>query len=128
MRTYPHNDKQVYLDRVRAHREHDQLTQGIGWDNGKGCAVGCTLHEYNHKKYPDLLGVPEILARLQDRIFESLSHRDAMLFPEQFLSAIQPGADLSLVWPRLALWMLTDPQNGVIRFVSDPKLAQRKEQ
>ena len=132
MLAYPNNDKQMYLDRVKFHREHDELQQGVGWEsNGvtRGCAVGCTLHEYNHAKYPALLGVPEVLARLQDQIFESLPREDALLFPEQFLAAIpdyQTKTDLSLVWPKLAVWLLTDPDHGVIRFVQDTKFAQQK--
>ncbi|MFN2388029.1 MAG: hypothetical protein ABR575_00260 [Actinomycetota bacterium] len=36
-------------------------------------------------------------------------------WPEEFLRAIPVGADLSLVWPRFALWLLTDPEWGASR-------------
>ena len=106
---YPRNNKAMYLARVQAHREADELVQGIPWEtNGttRGCAVGCTLHCYDHARYPKLLGVPEELAYLQDAIFEGLPQAEALAFPEAFLSAIQPGADLSLVWPRFAVRLL----------------------
>ena len=119
--------KDFYLNRVRKHREADELIQGTGWDNGRGCAVGCTLEEYNHSKYPTLLGVPEELARLQDRIFEALPRADALAFPESFLGAIPVGADLHLVWPKIALWVLTDEQHGVSRLVQDEKHKRQRE-
>ncbi len=107
---YPQNDKAMYLKRVRAHRLADELVQGTGWEsNGhtRGCSVGCTIHSYDHEKYAELIGGNVILARLQDRIFEGLPKADALKFPEAYLSAMHPGADLSMVWPRFAVRMLT---------------------
>ena len=82
-----HNDekiKQKYLNRVKQHRLADQLVQGIAWENGKGCAIGCTLESYNHKQYEKELGIPEWLARVEDKIFEGLNKDDAQAWPEQF--------------------------------------------
>ncbi len=89
--------KDKYLARVRWHREQDNLIQGTGWENGKGCAVGCTLESYSHARYPIEMGIPEWLARVEDTIFEGLPKEKAMLWPERFLSAIKPGADLEKV-------------------------------
>jgi hypothetical protein len=90
--------KDFYISRVRKHRELDNLIQGQGWtDEGKGCAVGCTLENYNHKQYEMELGIPEWLAQLEDTIFEGLDKEQAMLWPERFLAAIAPGADLDKV-------------------------------
>jgi len=89
--------KHKYLERVRAHRKADNLIQGIGWANGRGCAVGCTLEAYDHSLYPLELGIPEWLARLEDAIFEKIPNDKAMLWPERFLAAINPGADLEKV-------------------------------
>jgi len=104
-----HGKKEVkakYLQRVRAHRAADELVRGLGWSNGRGCAVGCTLHAYDHARYPIELGVPEVLARLEDRIFEAVDEKRAQQWPAQFLSAIPVGADLSRVWPKFAAWVL----------------------
>jgi len=49
--------KDKYLSRVKAHREADALTQGVAWENGKGCAVGCTLESYDHELYETELGL-----------------------------------------------------------------------
>ena len=109
LRAY-HNSRELkdhYIARVSAHRAADELIQGTGWKGGKGCAVGCVLDAYDHARYPIELGIPEVLAHLEDRIFEGLAPSDAMPWPEAFLGAIRPGADLSLVWPRFAVWLLT---------------------
>jgi len=109
--------KTKYLNRVREHREADQLVQGVTWDkqSQKGCAIGCTLHGYSHSAYEEELGIPAVLAQLEDGIFEGLSVPDSREWPERFLSAIQPGADLSMVWPQFAHWLLVDPDHGAIR-------------
>ena len=95
-----HNDpalKEKYLARVRAHAAADEIVHGQYWENGKGCAVGCTIHGSDHARYETELGIPEWLARLEDSLFENLSNGGAKAFPEQFLAAIPVGVDLELV-------------------------------
>jgi hypothetical protein len=95
-----HNDpklKQRYLNRALAHQAADEIIKGKYWENGKGCAVGCTIHSNNHAAYETELGVPEWLARLEDRIFEGLSNDEAKDFPFLFLDAINVGSDLSKI-------------------------------
>src|SRR5262245_36437505 len=122
--------KSKYLSRLREHRRLDHLVQGTGWEkNGsgpKGCAVGCTLEKYDHARYPIELGIPVELAHLEDAIFEGLPKKEAMAWPSAFLNAIPVGADLSMVWPKFALWLLSDPKEGVIRFVEKPEYAAQK--
>ena len=106
-----HNDPAVkakYLARVRRHRKADELVRGEGWTGFKGSAVGCTLEGCDHSRYPGELGIPEVLAHLEDRLFEGMPQADAMEWPAAFLSAIKVGADLSGVWPRFAYWLLTE--------------------
>lgn len=97
--------KQKYLDRVRMHRAADEIVSGQYWERGKGCAVGCTLHGSRHSDYEVELGMPRVLARLEDGIFERTFHVDtiaAKAWPEEFLTAPKVGADLSMVWPVFA--------------------------
>jgi len=108
--------KRKILTQLRAHAKADQLVKGQYWENGKGCAVGCTVHSGEHAKYEPLFGIPRVLARLEDRIFEGLPNKDAQRWPVQFMSAIKPGAYLSDIWPQFAIWLLADPVAGVIRF------------
>jgi len=95
-----HNDagvKTKYVNRVAAHAAADAIIQGTGWENGKGCAVGCTLENYDHSRYPIELGIPEWLARVEDTIFEGLPSQVAKGWPKQFLEAIPVGANLERV-------------------------------
>ncbi len=95
-----HNDIEVqnkYLARVLDHAIADEIIKGQYWTNGKGCAVGCTIHSSNHSAYETELGVPQWLARLEDTIFEGLSNESAKLWPVEFLAAINIGADLDKI-------------------------------
>lgn len=41
--------KTHYVNQIKAHVKADELVQGYGyWQDGKWCAVGCTLHSANH--------------------------------------------------------------------------------
>lgn len=114
-----HNDPSIkakYLARVREHREADQLVKGQYWSGGKGCAVGCTIHGREHRCYETELGIPQVLAHIEDVLFEVLPNGQAMVWPEKFLSAIEPGADLSRIGDRFLHWSLTDEVDGMIRF------------
>ena len=92
-----HNDikiKQKYIKRVDAHIKADKLIRGQGWANGKGCAVGCTLENYEHKQYETELGIPEWLARVEDTLFEGMNEEKSKTWPKVFLKVIPVGADL----------------------------------
>jgi len=104
--------KETYLARVRAHALADEIAHGFYWENGKGCAVGCTIHSGAHKNYETELGIPIMLARLEDRLFEGMSKGKSKEFPERFLSAIRVGADLSLVGWKFLHWLLTEELTG----------------
>jgi hypothetical protein len=114
-----HGDPKIkakYLARVKAHRKADEIIHGTYWKKGKGCAVGCTIHGSDHGAYETELGIPRVLAHLEDGIFESLPNGRAKDWPVEFLTAIPVGADLSRVWSRFAVWLLGDAEDGVIRF------------
>lgn len=119
--------KDLYLARVRAHQEADEIKQRWRyWTKGKGCAVGCTIHGADHFAYEKELGIPIEIAVLEDRIFELLSYERSQSWPAEFLSAIEPGADLSDVFRQfsgrtgddLEFWLRLGeaPIQGVIRF------------
>ena len=106
-----HNDpslKEAKLAQVRAHEAADEVVKGRYWEGGKGCAVGCTVHSGEHGAYETEMGIPRMLARLEDRIFEGMSNEEAMRFPARFILAIRPGADLSLVSWRFLHWLVED--------------------
>jgi hypothetical protein len=104
-----HNDKEIkkkYLARVKAHQKADEIIKGQYWKKGKGCAVGCTIHNSDHKAYETELGVPEWLARVEDTFFENLPNEKAMLWPAQFLEAINVGADLNKIKAPFMIYIL----------------------
>jgi hypothetical protein len=104
-----HNDpmiKQKYIGRVISHRKADAIIQGTGWENGRGCAVGCTLENYDHSQYPIELGLPEWIAYLEDEIFEGLTNQEAIYWPEKFLQAIPIGVNLENIKHKLAILRL----------------------
>jgi len=119
--------KARFVGLLEQHRQLDQIIQGVYWSDGRGCAVGCSidslmtitgrwLDRSDHCLYEELIGVPQLLARLEDGIFEGLPIERARDWPIAFATAIPIGADLSLAWPRFAVWLLDDPDDGVIRF------------
>ena len=106
-----HNDqanKDAIIQQLVEHRDADQIIKGRYWEHGKGCAVGCTVHSSNHMDYEKLFGIPVALARLEDTIFEGLPNDVAKEWPIRFMTAIQPGKDLSLVSWKFLHWILTD--------------------
>jgi hypothetical protein len=106
-----HNDpaiKAAIIAELERHRAEDRLVKGQYWENGKGCAVGCAIHCGDHARYEGIFGIPRILARLEDCLFEGLPNALAMEWPARFMGAIHVGAELSMVWPRFALWLLKD--------------------
>jgi hypothetical protein len=116
--------KEQYLARLRAHYAADEIVKGKYWEQGKGCAVGCTIHGSDHKRYESELGIPEVLAYLEDQLFERIPHRLAKEWPIKFLTAIPVGADLSEVWPKFAHWLLVDPVHGVIQYAQNKEVIQ----
>ena len=125
MKTF-HNDpaiKEKYIARVKAHMEADEIEKGYYWENGKGCAVGCTIEGSDHEKYEIELGIPKEIAYLEDSIFENLPNELAKTFPLRFLEAIPVGADLSKVTAHLVVWQFEDPKWGLknIQEVIDDK-------
>ena len=108
-----HSDEAIkarYLLRVAAHAEADEIVKGRYWEGGKGCAVGCTIHGEAHEDFERELGIPQMLAWLEDVIFEGLPNRLAKTWPERFLSSISPGRDLSRVGWQFLHWLLTESE------------------
>jgi len=100
--------KAAVLKQLRAHAKADEIVKGQYWEEGKGCAVGCTIHSNQHVEYETRFGIPQALARLEDCIFEGLANGKAKVWPIRFMTAITPGTDLSCVHWQFLHWLLTD--------------------
>jgi len=121
MLTFDQSGKGDLIAKLEAHAKADAFVQRTYFDHGKGCAVGCTLVDYgvdpsDHAQYEKLFGVPEVLARIEDCIFEGLRIEDAKEWALRFANAIPPKTDLIGVYPKFQQFILVDPENGVIRF------------
>ena len=106
-----HSDPRIkmkVLSQLLRHAQADEIIKGRYWEDGKGCAVGCTIHSDQHAEYEDRFGIPQALARLEDCIFEGLPNGTAKAWPRRFMSAVRPGSDLSRVQWRFLHWLLTD--------------------
>lgn len=100
--------KEEFIKELEWHYEQDNFVKGDYFENGKGCAVGCSLESisrkknieikfYDHSKYPELLGIPQWLAYVEDAIFEGLEDSLSKEWPLRFSRAIKTGADLEKV-------------------------------
>jgi hypothetical protein len=108
-----HNDQSVkdqILSQISDHALADEIVKGQYWEDGKGCAVGCTIHSGKHAEYETRFGIPQMLAHLEDGIFEGLPNDKAKEWPARFMGAIIPGLDLSLVGWKFLHWILTDAE------------------
>ncbi len=110
MLAYHGNDeiKKAAVSKITAHAEADEIVKGIYWENGRGCAIGCQIESGNHMEYENRFGIPVMLARLEDTVFEGLPNVSAKEWPLRFMGAIKPGQDLSLVGWKFLHWLLTD--------------------
>jgi hypothetical protein len=105
-----HNDPAVkakYIARMQAHMDADELIRGTGYNNGRGCAIGCILNKYQHTAFPKELGLPVWLAHFVDHLFENLPDGQHITFPLELLQAIPIGVDVEPVKHRLAILRLT---------------------
>ena len=113
--------KAKYLNRVALHEAQDEIIHGKYWENGKGCAVGCTVHSNKHLAFESELGIPIMLARLEDQLFEGQANGNSKTFPRRFLEAVQPGADLTCVGWKFLHWLLTEELVGR----DNPRIAKK---
>ena len=100
--------KDAIIAQLEKHCAADEIVKGQYWKNGKGCAVGCTLHSADHIEYENRFGIPQNLAYLEDCIFEGLPNKTAMDWPIRFMDAVKVGTNLSCVGWQFLHWILTD--------------------
>src|ERR1044072_1819388 len=100
--------KPEIIAQLQAHALADEIVKGQYWEDGRGCAVGCTIHSGDHFEYEPRFGIPQMLARLEDCIFEGLENDLAKDWPLRFMNAAKQGSYLSLVGWKFLHWLITD--------------------
>src|ERR1700676_815813 len=95
-----HNDpaiKEVLINQLQAHYDADEIIKGTYWQDGKGCAVGCSIHSSDHSLYEKELGLPEWIARVEDRIFEGLPNHLSKEWPLRISKAVKIGSNIDKI-------------------------------
>jgi len=113
---------------VAAHVAADSITQGSYWDEGskRGCFIGCLAHSDDPGINEQTYGLPVMVQRIAESIFEALPDDEAKAFFAALPDAVGcDGKDLSKVgWQFLAAELRALPaQTAEIQVVIDPVIA-----
>ena len=113
---------------VAAHVSADQVRQAVYWDaeNQHGCFIGCLNHSNDPTGAEANYGIPVMVQRIAESIFERIPAEEAVAFFAAFPDAVQcDGKDLSRVgWQFLAAELRTLPlQEKDIQAVIDLVIA-----
>ena len=105
-----HKLKETTLKDAIWHQEQDKFQQGVWWEGGKGCSLGCLLHYDNRQhdifnKASDAWGLPMYLVKLQEHIFEGSTPKYALAWTARFVEVIPVGVDLDDVCPKIAIYI-----------------------
>jgi hypothetical protein len=108
---------------VEHHVACDAIQQGSYWDGSRGCFIGCLAHSSDPTKVQDTYGLPIMLQRIAENIFESLPLKEAQAFFAALPTAVGcDNKDLSKVgWQFLASELRSlPPQPAEITAVIEP--------
>lgn len=127
--------KAALVAEMADHARLDQLVQGDYLrQDGKGCAVGCTisgrllaelgtveaLEEHVresggwHETWAQATGLPAWLGGLDDMVFEGLTVEQSKAWPVRLLDAVPVGVDLSPVRDLIIRDVVMDPGRGAV--------------
>lgn len=100
--------KDAALARLREHRRLDHLAQGVYFQDGRGCHLGCLTHTDSgaHEATERMFGLPQRVAYWLESVFEGLPSDRCAWWVITSTEAIPVGADLSLCHHELAAWLL----------------------
>ena len=136
--------KEDLMKELYKHKKLDSFIRGdyghVGkYDNKfKGCAVACTIRSmqdiqnkvllnerncrlvnFDYTNYSRLLNIPLWFPELEDIIFERMSLKESEHFPVELMEAVEVGADLDAILPRLLKRMVyfinsfREPEKGI---------------
>ena len=110
---------------VAAHIAADSIVQGTYWDedNKRGCFIGCLAHADDPAANETAYGLPVMVQRIAESIFEKLPANEAKAFFAALPAAVgRDGKDLTKVsWHFLAAELQALPKQSVdIQAVIDP--------
>ncbi len=115
-----------------AHQKADEYKSGTySWKNG-ACAIGCAIRDCksegliprnvdpgDHAALAKATGIPEMVLRLEDNVFEGLAAGERPSWPPRFWRAVNPSADYThlpaRIMARLADRLAVDAINADVR-------------
>ena len=115
-------------EEVAAHVAADSITQGVYWDNKtkRGCFIGCLAKLDDPSLNEATYGLPVMIQRIAENIFEALPANEAKAFFAALPDAVAcDGKDLTKVsWQFLAAELRCLPaQSAELQAVIDPVIA-----
>jgi hypothetical protein len=117
-----HGLKESTMAQIAMHKAADEIIGGAYYEKHgeklQVCGVGCIMHDAPgiHRAMSEQYGFPLQLVHLYEGIFEAFTRgeENQKNWPERFMGAIEPGADLSRVWPSFAAWLMLDEKWGMV--------------
>ena len=107
--------KEHCLYQIRIPKMREEVSQMAGGNDGRD-AVGYIIPGHCVLDFEIELGIPNVLGSTLNSIFLRLPSETAVDFLEAFISSIEPGADLSGIWQKMAAWLLADRDEGISKF------------
>jgi len=118
--------KRAFNNSTELHTELKQKAQELAETPlvRKNCSENnCFLLSISEDDFESELGIPRHLGLAIQTIFNGLADFEYKTFPLLLTKSIEPGAGLSLVWPKFALWLI----NGLPNLMgNEEKLANIK--
>lgn len=114
-----------WVAQLKNHIDRGQMIRGIGWENGQGNLIGCSVHEWDYTTFSDSLGLPQEIGEIGESLFSSCGDDEsACEFAEAMALAMQVGANYEGFLHRWCTWLILDPVGGVRRHNTDPLILE----
>jgi hypothetical protein len=119
-----HADPAVKLEiltRLKLHAECGEIiNRANAWNDGKGGAVGCMVHDSDLAVWQERTGIPKAVGSALDVASSYLDEPEqAARFVLEWVEAVEVGQDLRSVAPALVEWLLSDGEHGIHRLAED---------
>ena len=129
-KTWSKVKKAKYLKLAKTHRTADRFSQGKWIKEGKdkegmhrGCFYGCLMQTRDGvlSSASSVMGLPEWIVRVSEKIFEGLPKDLAKEFPVKLLEAIPTTTDTEQMWKDWNYAVLMDKGHGQYKYCGDNK-------
>ena len=103
-------------EEVVKHVEEDRVVQAVYWNGSTGCFIGCLSHSGDTLKIEEKYGLPVMVQRIAESIFEDLPAKESVAFFAAFPEAVAcDGKDLSRVgWQFMAAELRSLPTQSAV--------------